>query len=49
MKKTSESYAGTYKLVYHLNGWATLYKKGNAIGSTKVKGGVYAAASFFKV
>lgn len=47
--KTSESYAGTYKLVYRLNGWKTLYKNGKEVGSTTVKGGIYAAANFFKV
>jgi hypothetical protein len=47
--KTSESYAGTYKLVYLPNGWKTLYKNGMEIGSTTVRGGVYAAAKIFNV
>lgn len=48
-RNISESYAGTYKLVYLVNGWKTLYKNGKEVGSTNIKGGVYAAANYFKV
>jgi len=47
----SESYAGTYKLQYHSNGWKTLLKNGKPVGSYNCRyiRGVYDAANFFKV
>lgn len=45
----SESYAGTYKLVYLENGWKILYKNGKQVGGYAGKGGVYSAANYFKV
>ena len=44
---SAKSYAGKYEIFYLANGWKTLFCNGKAIGSAKVKGGVYALANHF--
>lgn len=45
----SDSYAGTYRLEYLGNGWKRLFMNGKEVGAFLGRGGVYAAATFFKV
>lgn len=48
--QTGESYAGTYRLINTgINGWRILLKNGREVGAWCGRGGVYAAANYFKV
>lgn len=46
--RSAESYAGTYRLECLANGWQRLFVRGKEVGAFLGRGGVYAAANFFK-